>query len=222
MRIAAQAAVVCALACGLGVFLPAARLDVGGRLALGPTSRSFYQLGQSTDEVRGFLARYRQSTAKYVGSRALDKLAPRLPGRLQSPSRDVQDAIATLDELRDEDVKTVGTIAAATMWSLLALNLLVIALVFGTDGRTRRLRVAAALAVSIVTAVVAVAVHAVFRIVVAEANAEVGSAILTLRGGAYLMPLAAVASTVAVIAWFVSYVRIRGKLRAVAIAAAPR
>lgn len=215
MRVAAQAAIVCALLCVLGVFLPAGRLDLGGKLGASRTSRSFYQLGKSTDAVRAFLARYRASTAKHLGAKALDKLAPHLPGRLQSPTREVQDAMATLDELRDEDVRTVGTITAVTMWSLLALNLVVIALVFRTDGRTARLRVAAALVGSLLTAAIAVAVHLVLRTVVAEANAEVERTLFSLRGGAYLMPVAAVASTLAVIAWFAAYVRVRGRMAAV-------
>lgn len=211
---AARAAIVLAFFCMVGVFLPAGRLDLGGKYAAGHTSRSFFQIGKSTGAVRTFVARYQASTAKRIGAKALDKVAPHLPGRLRGDAGDVQDAMTTLDDLRDEDVKLVGRIVATTMWSLLALNLLVIALLYGTTEHTRRLRVAAALAVSLVTALVAVAVCLVLRTVVAEANAEIEAPLFALRGGAYIMPATAVASFLATIAWFVFYLRARARTRA--------
>lgn len=212
MESAARAAIVAAFACLVGVFLPAARLDVGGKLAAGATSRSFFTLGQSGGAVRSFLASYRQSTAKKIGAKALDKLAPHLPGKLKSPAGDVQDAIATLDELEDEDVARVGTIAAATMWSLLALELGLIALLYKTSARTRRLRVAGALVVATLGAVIAVAVCLVLRLVVREANAELERELLTVRGGTYVMPIAAVAALLGTLVWFVGYLRARASV----------
>jgi hypothetical protein len=44
---------------------------------------------------------------------------------------------------------------------------------------------------------------------VTEANLEVERELFTLRGGAYVIPIAGVASTAAVIVWFVSYLRLR-------------
>jgi hypothetical protein len=209
VRLAASAAIVCALLCMVGVFLPAGQLDTGNRLVSHRTSQSLFQLGKSTDAVRAFVARYQQSTARKLGAKALDKLAPRLPGRLQSRAADVQDLNATLDAIRDEDVELVGKVTAATLWSLLGANLLVIALLFRLRARSSRLRVAAALLASLLTAALAVAVYLVLDRVVLEANREIGRPLFALRAGAYLMPAAAVAGFAAVVVTLIAYVRAR-------------
>lgn len=212
VRATAWIAIFCALGCVLGVFLPAGQLQVGGRIAQSTTSRSLYQIGKSTDSVESFLAKYRSSSARKLGAKALDKIAPKLPGRIQDQLGDVQDANATIESLKAEDIETVGAITAAVMWSLLGLNLILVALLVGVQPRSSRLRLAGAVVMALVTALLAVAVYVVLDQVVLAANEELGRPMFTLRGGAYVMPVAGVAAFVMVIITLVLYVRARGRL----------
>ena len=221
MRVTVSAAILCAALCIIGVFLPAGhlglrtrvgRLDIGSRVGTVSTSRSLYQLGVNSDAVRDFVDRYRQSTGRKLGGKALDKVAPRLPDALRWRAEELQYMNASLDAIRDEDLETVGTATAATMWSLLGLDVLAIILLFGIGARTSRLRVAAALVVSLLAAALAVAVYLVLGRVVLEANRELRSELFSLRGGAHLMPAAAVASFAATVATLVLYIRARGRL----------
>ena len=204
--------VVCALLCCVGLFLPAGRLTVAaGSPAEQERSISLWTLGGSKDSVRRFIDGFKGSSAKQLGKVVLGKVAPRLKGRLGSQATDVHDAMVALDEVRDEDVETVGTAAAITVWSLLGLNLLIAGLLIKTDPQTGRgrWRVFVALALALVLAAAGVATHLVLRTVVAAGNDELGYPMLSLRAGAYLIPIAAIAGTVAVIALLVAFVRRR-------------
>lgn len=211
-----------AFTCALAVFFPAAQLRLGGGVVTAKTtSASFFQLGRSTDSVKAFLADYRESRVKKIGAKALDKLQPRLRGRLGSGAADVQDAMATLDALEDEDVELVGLITAATMWTLLAANLLLIALLLGIHPGSSRWRVGGAIAVSLLTAALALAVYLVLDRVVLEANREIGRPLFSLRPGAYVMPAAAIAAFVLTVAATIAYARARAALGRWAVTGRP-
>lgn len=209
LPLAAKAGLLGALLCVLAVFLPAAQLTIGGRLTQHRTSASFFELGRSQGAVEHFLKTYRQSTAKKIGAKVLDKVTPRLRGRAQSGAVDVQDALATLDSLRDEDVRTVGTIAAVTLWTLLGLNLALLALLYGVSVRSARLRIAAAALVALLAAAMGAAIYLVLRRVVDEANAELGANLLDLRGGAYLIPIATSLAGLSVLVVVIDFIRLR-------------
>lgn len=222
MQLAARATVFLALLGVLAVFLPVGQIDVAGGWGRAATSRSFYQIGRSTGAIRELIAEYQASTAKKIGARALDKIAPRLRGKAGSAASDVQDAMSTLDELRDEDVKLVGTIVSTVMWSLIGLNLAVVILLYGVNAATSRLRVAAAVLAAFLVGVLSVALYLVLDRVVVEANAEIGAPVFLLRFGAYLIPLAGAGMFLAAIAMVVGYVRTRGQMAAMARASHAR
>lgn len=196
-----------ALLCCVGLFLPAGQLDLTGKSMIAPATISLYKLGKSDEAVQDFLHGYRSSTSKKVGRKVLDKVAPHLKGRVASDASDVQDAMAALDTIKDEDVHTVGKIAAGLFWSLLALNLLGAYLIIGAHpaGGRGRGRAIGALATSVVAAVLAIAIHFVLREVVAAANDEVDRDLLSLRAGAYVIPVAAVLAVVAAIATLIAF-----------------
>lgn len=213
MVTAARAAILCACLCVIGVFLPAGEVAVKTPLSTHARAASLWELGHSTGAAKKFLDRYRKSYAKRIGAKVLDKVGSRLHGKLGSGVADVQDAMSTLDELKDSDVDTVGTAIAAVMWGLAGLCALVIALAYGADVTSGRARMVAAGVVALLVAVVGVAVHLVLRRVVAEANGELGHALFGLRGGAYMIPLAAIGAAVSVAAMVIAYVRVRAAAR---------
>jgi hypothetical protein len=212
VRIAGFIAITC---CCLGLsslFMPTGQLLVKQPLATHRVERSLYQLGKSTSAVRRFLDAYRSSRVKKVGAKALDKVAPHLPGGLRSRAGDVQEAIAILDGLRDDDIDTAGKVMATTLWTLLTLQVLLILLLQGTDVGTGRLRVAAAVVSAVAVAAIAVGVHLALREIVAAANVELEREVFTLRNGAYLLPAAGLGAAVATIGFAISHTIARRRL----------
>lgn len=219
MRTTTSVVVASALICLIAAFLPAGQLDVGGRLFAAKTTRSLWQLGHSSDGVRAFLRSYQKSTAKKIGAKVLDKVADRLPGRARSTAGDVQDALATLDSLKDEDVKLVGKIVSAVLWSLLGLCLVLAVLAFGLSPTSHALRLIATVLVALILAALTVAIYLVLDRVVIEANAEVERQLFTLRYASWLMPLGGVGALLASLASIVGFVRGRRRLAATPAAA---
>jgi hypothetical protein len=196
--IAARVAVAFAIVGMIALFLPVGEIAIGGSLAKVHSARSLFQLGKTTDGARQFLASYQASTRKKIGAKVLDKLAPHLPGRVRSAATDAQDAMSTLDAIDDHDVRTVGIAMTATMWTLFALNLLLVALLYNVDSRTSRLRLAGAAIIALLAASIAIAVLLIVRRVVAEANDAIGRPVyFSLRAAAYLLPFAAVTAAAA-------------------------
>ncbi len=219
VQLAVRAAILCACLCVAGIFLPVGEVSVRTPVSTHTRSASLYQLGARKDAAKQFLHKYRGSMARKVGAKALDKLAGKLHGgRIRDGVVDAQDAMATLDALKDEDVDTVGGIIVAVMWSLIGMNALMPALVYGAHVGSRRVRIAAAAVVAAVTALAAIGVHLVVARVASEANAELGAPLFALRGGAYMIPLAAIAGAVAVGVMVAGYVRARARLVAAATA----
>lgn len=219
MQLAVRAAILCACLCVVGIFMPAGQVSVRTPVSTHTRAASLYDLGARKDAAKDFLHKYRGSMARKLGAKALDKLAGKLRGgRIRDGVVDAQDAMATLDALKDEDVDTVGTIIVAVMWSLIGLNVLTIALVYGAHVGSRRVRIAAVAAASTVTTLAAIAVHLVLARVATEANREIGATLFSLRGGAYMMPLAAIAGSIAVGVMLVGYLRSRARLAAAATA----
>jgi len=200
-----------AFLCCAGMFAPVGQLDLTGHSIVRTTSISLWKLGNSKEDVQTFLSGYRGSKTKKVGAAVLGKVAPHLRGRAASDASDVQEAMAALDELKDEDVETVGTFAAIVVWTLLGLNLLGAYLVLAAhppSGRGRG-RTILALITSLLASAISVGLLIGLGQVVALANDELGREMLSLRVGAYLVPLGAVGTLVATITLMVGFVRHR-------------
>ena len=122
--------------------------------------------------------------------------------------------MATLDNLKDEDIEKVGTATVAITWGFLGLNVVLAVLVYGLGATSGRLRLAGATFVALLTAIVGAALYFVMSTVVTEANAEIGRPVFALRGGAYLLGATGVLALVAMIVAAIGYARIRARLPA--------
>jgi len=111
---------------------------------------------------------------------------------------DARDAMDTLDDVSEDDVRTAGTWFAVALGVLLALDAAIALVVFTQlmSGAYRRSRMVAALVGSVLVAAIAIALHALCRVAVWEANEEIGRSALALAPGAYVIPLAAIAALV--------------------------
>src|SRR5437879_5271253 len=129
MRLASWAVVVCALIGATGVFLPSLEVEIHG-IALGRrTSVSLYQAREDRDVVRRLLAAYRHSKGRRTGEAIAGSSMPRLvKSRLHLD--DARDAMSSLDDISDADIRHVGTILAIAIWAFLALEAVVAGLVF--------------------------------------------------------------------------------------------
>lgn len=216
MRVAIWVLVAGAFLASVGVFVPAVRVELMGRAGQHDDSFSLYQVADSRDSVRELLARYQGSTVKQVGTRVLGKVAPRLGGKTRSGVDDVQAVAEALEDISDDDLRTIGTVTTVTLWTLLGLSAVVIVLAFPVNAGTRRLRIAGVVVAATLAAAIGVAIHLVLARVVAEAQVELEPALVTLRTAAYLIPGATVASLLGAIALVTTYARARRELRRVA------
>lgn len=221
MRLAVFVAIACTCLGLSALFLPTGELVVRQPLATHRVEKSLYELGKSTGAVRRFLARYRSSTARKLGEKALDKVTPHLPGALRSRAEDVQEAAAVLDGLRDEDIDTAGTIMSTTLWSLLSLQVLLVLLLQGTGLQTGRARLVVAALVSLVVSGLGVGIYLALVKIVEAANAELEGQVFSLRTGAYLLPIATVAAALAVLAAIIGHTLGRRALARAAAAPMP-
>jgi hypothetical protein len=89
---------------------------------------------------------------------------------------DARDAVDTLDDVSEDDVRTAGTWFAVALGVLLALDAAIALVVFTQlmSGAYRRSRMVAALVGSVLVAAIAIALHALCRVAVWEANDEIG------------------------------------------------
>lgn len=205
VRVTTIVAIVFACLTLAAVFLPSGELVISEPMATHRAERSLYELGKSSSSVRRFIAGFRSSTAKKLGVQALDRLAPHLSGRVAEEASELRDAVAILDGLEDRDLEKAGEVMAATLWTLISLNVLLVLLLQGTDVGTSRVRVILSLVLAVLAAAVAVGIYVALVRIVATGNSEVGRAIFALRSGAFLLPVAALVALATVIAVVVTH-----------------
>lgn len=205
VRVSAIIAIVCTCLSLAAIFLPTGELVIRSPAATHRATRSLYELGKSSGSVRSFVASFRASPAKKIGVKALDRLAVHLPGRAAEQAEELRQAVAVLDSLEDRDIDRAGTVMVTTLWTLIALHVLLVLLVQGTDVGTSRARVIIALSTALVTAAVAVGVYIALDRIVSTANTEVGRAIFALRSGAFLLPAGALLALATVVAVVVTH-----------------
>ncbi len=199
MRVASWAFVLCAALVAVALFLPSLELRVGGRSVSKRTERSLYQVSSDRALIHRMLVAYHASDKPKLGTKIVRAVAPRTTGRPRAALEDARDAMETLDEVTDDDIKSAGTVLTITVWSLVGLEAVLILLVFGQlmSGSFRRGRLVLAVLGSILAVAVAIALHIVCREAAWQVNDEVGRTILTLGPGIYALPLAAIAALVA-------------------------
>jgi hypothetical protein len=196
VRIASWVLIVCSMVAALGLFMPCLEVRLHGALLSKRTSLSLYSANKHEDLVRKLLSAYRGSSRRHVGGAMIDAAKGHVGGRLGGMLGDARDAMDTLDDISDDDVKAAGTALTVTLWTFLALSATLIALVFVETmrGAYRRSRLVAAVALAVLLAAIAVVLHIAFREVVFEANDELGGDSVQLAVAAYIIPLGALAS----------------------------
>jgi hypothetical protein len=201
VRVASWAFVLCAALGAIGVFLPGVDLQLGGRAVTRHARLSLHTASTDRELVRRLIAAYHHSSKRHMGTELVRTVTPRATGRSRAALEDARDAMAALDEVSDDDVRTAGLIFTFVLWTLLGLEAAIAALVFGElmRGAYRRGRLIAALVGSVVVTAIAVALHLACREAVREANDEVGRSAIVLAPGAYVIPIAAIAALVAAI-----------------------
>jgi hypothetical protein len=196
VRVASWVFVLCAVLGAVGVFLPSIELQVSGSSVSKRTDLSLYKVASDRERARWLLARYHGSSKRKVGADLLRKVSPHVGGRVRSAIGDARDAMDTLDDVSDDDLRTAGIALIATLSLLLGLEALITALVVNelVRGSYRRSRYIIALIASLLVTAIAIALHLACREAVWEANDEVSRTILSLGPAAYLIPITAIAS----------------------------
>lgn len=194
MRVVSWIFVVCAFASATGIFMPSLEVTVV-RSKYG--SISLYELGTHRALATRLIAAYHKSRGR--------ALAEALTGAVLEHSKneyvgDASDAMSTLDSVRDQDVKTLGTVFVVTIWVYLLLQavmgLLVLGSLVGDVYRKRRLVLVAVL--SLVSTAIAGALRVVCGEAVFQANDELGRTVLGVGPGATLMIVASAVGLAAI------------------------
>jgi lysylphosphatidylglycerol synthetase-like protein (DUF2156 family) len=200
VRVASWTFVLCTALGAVAVFLPSIELRGAGEVTK-HAQLSLHAASTDRELVRKLIAAYHGNSKRHLGATFLHKVTPRASGRPRAALEDARDAMDTLDDVSDDDVRTAGTIFTIALWTLLGLDAVMAGLVFGElmRGVFRRGRLVVALAASVVVAAIAIALHLACREAVWQANDEVGRTALVLAAGAYVLPIAAVAALIAAI-----------------------
>jgi hypothetical protein len=210
VRLAAWVTIAFAVLSAAAVFLPGVELQVGG-LSLGRrTSLSLYQAAKERDFARALLGKYQAIGSRHVGERAADLLLEHAAKHAKKAHvDDARDAMSTLDDVSESDVRTAGRALVGLTWGYLGLVALLVALLFSETmrGEYSRKRTIAAVVLATLAAALAVAVMIGWREAVWQANDELGIESFGLGIGAYLMPFAACGAMAAAIALLVQHVR---------------
>jgi hypothetical protein len=201
VRVAAWVFVLCTALGAVAVFLPSVELQLGGAAVSKRTQLSLHTASTDRALVRRLLTAYRHSERRRIGGAIVRKVTPRVGGRARAALDDARDAMDTLDDVTDDDVRTATTAFLITLWTLLGLNAVMLLLVFPPlmRGTFRRGRMAAALVAALLVAAIAVALHVACREAIWEANDELGRTALVLAPGAYALPIATLAGLVSAI-----------------------
>jgi len=171
---------------------------------------SLFQAAKGRDFARALLGKYQAAVGRHVGERAADLLLEHAARHAKKAHvDDARDAMSTLDEISDSDVRTAGHALVTVTFGYLALVAMLIALIFGDTmrGTYSRKRAIAAVALATIAAAIAIAAHVGWREAVWEANDELGGDLFGLGIGAYLMPLGACGALAASIALLFVHVR---------------
>lgn len=196
MRVVSWVFVLCTTLGVVGVFLPCLELQVRGGAVSKRAAISLYTASTKRELVRRSLAAYHSSDKRRTAAEVVRAVESRTKGRVKSALEDARDAMGTLDDTSDDDVKLAGIALSVAVWTLLGLYALGLLLVFTQlmGGVYWRGRLVGALVASGVAAVIAVGLSLVCREVAWQANDEVGRTVVALAVGAYVAPLAAIGS----------------------------
>lgn len=206
MRVVGWIFVLCCLTGAAGLFMPALGVDNMPGFLSKKTSISIYTASTKREVAARVFAAYHKAPGKGIGHAIAKALIPRTGKTLGGFLDDVDSAASTLDEVSDSDIGIAGKALVAIVWILLALDVVAAIAMFRIamdEAAPRPKRILVPLALSVLIGILVTGVMLVCREAVWQANDEVGKAILTVRGGAYLMLVTAIGAVGSAIAFLV-------------------
>jgi len=211
VRVVSGALAVCVLLALAAVFMPSLEARIDGVTFGRRGTMSLYKASTERALARRLFASYARSKGRRYGEALATALLPRVKSRLHAVVDDIGSAMSTLDEVTDDDVRTGGTVLVIAIWAFLGLELLLGGVVLGESLRDdpRRGRLIAAIAIALIAAAIAIALHLVCREAAWEANDELGTEVVALGIGAYVLPVASLGGLVAAIVLLVQRLRRR-------------
>jgi hypothetical protein len=214
VRVAAWLTIAFAVLSATAVFLPGLDVEIGGVRLTRKTSLSLYKVAADREVARALLARYAHAGSRQYGEKLADRLLEHAGAHAKKLHvDDARDAMSTLDEVSDDDVRRAGFAVVALTIAYLALLAIAVALPFGDTmrGTYSRWRAIVVVAVTTLAVVLAIGVHLGWSAAAFEANDELGTSSFALGVGAWLMPIGACGALASAIALLVQHVRSAAK-----------
>jgi hypothetical protein len=212
VRVVSWIFVLCALASATGIFMPSLELRA---VRVKRANVSLYELGAHRALATRVIAAYHKSHGRALGEALMGIAVKHTKNEYLG---DAHDAMTTLDDVSDNDVRTLGTVLVVVIWAYLALQavmgLLVLGSLVGDVYRKRRLALVTGL--SVLSSAIAIGLLMVCREAAWQANDEIGHTVLGAGVGPSLMAIASVIGLVAIVTVLVAH------LRAARVALAPR
>jgi len=194
VRFAAWLSIAFAVVSALAIAMPGLELQISG-VSLGKrASISLYTAAKDRDVARALLEKYHATGSRKLGEKAADMVLEHASKHAKKAHvDDARDAMSTLDDVNDSDVKVAGHALVGLTFGYPLLVVTMVLLLFGaTNESTFTLRRAiGGLVLGVLVAAAAVGVYFGWSMVVAEANDEVGATLFAMGVGAYMMPVCA-------------------------------
>lgn len=207
MRVAAWLVILATVLGGIAVFLPSLELRVAGRAVSRRTEVSLYRVARDRAVIRKLIAAYHRSEKRKLGERLIHAASPHVDGTLgrhlgkvREVFDDARDAMETLDDTSDDDVRLATTVFTGVLAALLGLDAVLVLLVVVPLVGGRRGRTILTAFLALIVAAIAVALFLLCREVAWHANDEIGVSAVALTRAAYVLPAAAVLGLLAAVA----------------------
>lgn len=194
MRFAAWLSIAFAVVSALAIFMPGLELEISG-VSLGKrASISLYKAAKERDVARALLEKYHAAGSRKLGERAADVVLEHASKHAKKAHvDDARDAMSTLDDVSDSDLKIAGHALVGLTWGYPLLVAIMVFMLFGAtneDAFTRG-RAVGGVVLGVLVAAAAAAVYIGWNTAVGEANDEVGAPLFAMGVGAMMMPVCA-------------------------------
>jgi hypothetical protein len=196
VRVVSWLFVLCALAAATGVFMPCLEPAV---VKSQRATISLYDAGRHRAIASRLIAAYHKSHGR--------ELAELLTGRMLSHLKneylgDAHDAMTTLDDVSDQDIRRAGTVLVVAIWLFIVLHALAALLVLGqlVGDVWRRRRLLAIVGLALADTAIGVGLYIACKEAAFQVNDEVGARILAAGPGPLVMAAASVVGLASAIA----------------------
>lgn len=193
---------LCLVLVATGLFMPYVQLSIGGIALGGDTSVPLYSAASDVELAQSMATRIEASPAQRIADGLLSKLG-KGSSRLSSRIADVQSALADVREVHEEtEINNVGTIIKISRNLFIGIIVLLAWLLLQSISQ-RTINRRRAIFTSILMSILGLACIGLFfgvREGLVLANEEIGTNLLSLAWGAYMMLISASVGALASIA----------------------